>query len=237
MAGAVYYDGETARRRLVSLCFTATTLDLLDRDAQAASWPLDRIRQQDGPSGILRLALDNDSLARLEITDEADREAIRARCPALDVGDGREQTGRIVAWSLAAAASLLVCALVIVPFVADRAVPLVPISLEKRLGTAIDNQIRFLLPGKICEAPAGRDALRKLSTRLLDAGPSLIPPEIAVLSSSVPNAVALPGGRVYLFEGLLQKATSADEVAGVLAHEIGHVAHRDGLRTTLQTGG
>jgi predicted Zn-dependent protease len=53
----------------------------------------------------------------------------------------------------------------------------------------------------------------------------------------VPNAFALPGGRVYLLSGLLAKAETPDELAGVLAHEIGHLAHRDGLRRLIREGG
>ena len=51
------------------------------------------------------------------------------------------------------------------------------------------------------------------------------------------NAIALPGGQIYVFRGLIEKADTADEVAGVIAHEIGHVAHRDGTKAVLQAGG
>ena len=51
------------------------------------------------------------------------------------------------------------------------------------------------------------------------------------------NALALPGGQVYVFRGLIAKADNVDEVAGVIAHEIGHVAHRDGTRAVLEGGG
>jgi predicted Zn-dependent protease len=51
------------------------------------------------------------------------------------------------------------------------------------------------------------------------------------------NAIALPGGRVYVFRGLIDKAENADEIAGVIAHEIGHVAHRDGTRAILEGAG
>ena len=61
--------------------------------------------------------------------------------------------------------------------------------------------------------------------------------EPAVLPSPIPNAFALPGGRVYLFEGLLAKAKNADEIAGVLAHEFGHLKHRDGTRNLIYNGG
>ena len=58
-----------------------------------------------------------------------------------------------------------------------------------------------------------------------------------MLPSKIPNAIALPGGKIYLFDGLLQKAESPDEVAGILAHELGHVHHRHVMRTLIHNGG
>jgi predicted Zn-dependent protease len=49
---------------------------------------------------------------------------------------------------------------------------------------------------------------------------------VRVVDIPIPNAVALPGGQIALFNGILQQAKSPDEIAGVLGHEIGHVEHR-----------
>jgi predicted Zn-dependent protease len=51
------------------------------------------------------------------------------------------------------------------------------------------------------------------------------------------NAVAVPGGRILLFRGLIEHAESAEEVAGVLAHELGHVVHRDPTVEALRAAG
>jgi predicted Zn-dependent protease len=51
------------------------------------------------------------------------------------------------------------------------------------------------------------------------------------------NAFALPGGHIYVFKGLIDQTRSADELASVIAHEIGHVVNRDGTRTVLQSAG
>jgi Zn-dependent protease with chaperone function len=48
--------------------------------------------------------------------------------------------------------------------------------------------------------------------------------------SPVVNAVALPGGNIIVFSGLLEKMGSENELAFVLAHEIGHYSNRDHLR-------
>jgi len=51
----------------------------------------------------------------------------------------------------------------------------------------------------------------------------------AVLATDEVNALACPGGTIFVTRGLLQKATSEDEVAAILAHEIAHVSLRHGL--------
>ncbi len=52
-----------------------------------------------------------------------------------------------------------------------------------------------------------------------------------------PNALTLPGGTILLTDQLVALSRSADEVAGVLAHEIGHVSHRHSLRLIYQALG
>ncbi|XAL99296.1 M48 family metallopeptidase [Phycisphaeraceae bacterium D3-23] len=52
--------------------------------------------------------------------------------------------------------------------------------------------------------------------------------EFFVLDSSVINAFALPGGKVFISRGLLEKMTNEAQLAGVLGHEIGHVTARHG---------
>ena len=51
-----------------------------------------------------------------------------------------------------------------------------------------------------------------------------------VVEMGEPNAFALPGGFVYVSRGLLALANSEDELAGVVGHEIGHVAARHSVR-------
>lgn len=63
------------------------------------------------------------------------------------------------------------------------------------------------------------------------------PWQVTVLNSPVVNAFALPGGYVYVTRGLLALANNEAEVAGVLAHEVGHVIARHGVeRQSRATG-
>ncbi|WP_163071438.1 M48 family metalloprotease, partial [Acinetobacter baumannii] len=77
----------------------------------------------------------------------------------------------------------------------------------------------------------------KLMHTLREAGGVDASAEAAVISNTIANAIALPGGKIYVFEGLLDKAENVDELAGVLAHELGHVKNRDGLRNMIYNGG
>jgi len=52
-----------------------------------------------------------------------------------------------------------------------------------------------------------------------------------------PNAFALPGGRIFVFTGLLDRVQRPEELAGVLAHEMAHVTQRHGLRKLVAGSG
>ena len=54
--------------------------------------------------------------------------------------------------------------------------------------------------------------------------------QFEVLEGEEVNAFALPGGYVYIYQGLVDKTASDDELAGVLAHEIGHIAARHSIK-------
>lgn len=53
----------------------------------------------------------------------------------------------------------------------------------------------------------------------------------AVLDTTEPNAFACPGGTIFVTRGLVQMCASEDELAAVLAHEVGHVANKDGVNS------
>lgn len=235
---AAFFDGASNRKHWVALRF-ATGLDIVEDGAVIATWPFDAVRRVDGPPALLRLGcISAPPLARLEIADREVAEAVIRHCPSLDVGrSGSAHTGRIVFWSVAAVCSLALVAIYGVPLAADRLAPLMPLAMEKRIGEAVDGQVRIIFSGRLCTGAEGQAALQSLVDKLRGAGGMELPVEAQVLSSAVPNALALPGGRVYLLDGLLQKARSPDEIAGVLAHEMGHAQHRDGLRRLIQTGG
>ena len=237
---ALYFDGAGARRRNVRAEIQPDGLAIFEGDTLLATWRYADLRHADSPQGTMRIAAENaPELARLEIRDPILREEIGVRCPDLKRRKRAGEAGaaRIVFWSLAAAISLVLTVIYLVPLVADRLAPFIPIPLERRLGDAVDSQVRAMFGDEVCADAEGQAVLDVMSARLVASADLPMPVTIAVLRSEEANALALPGGRVYVLEGLVKEAKGPDELAGVLAHEIGHVNGRDGLRKLLQTGG
>ncbi len=233
-----YFDGITNRRHEVALAF-GRALEISEHGAAVASWAYDDLRAADGGQDTLRLkCISGPPLARLEVPAPQVQAEIRARARFLHVErETGAQTRRIVAWSVAAIASIVAIVVFGIPLAAARLVPLVPLSFERRLGDMVDNRVQQIFRGKICTGAKGNAAFSKLIKTLAQAGHLNMALRAAVLASPVPNAFALPGGKIYLLNGLLQKANSVDEIAGVIAHEMGHVAHRDQTRMVIQNGG
>jgi Zn-dependent protease with chaperone function len=235
---SIYFDGVTNRKHAVTLRFESDHLDIVTNDSGVTAWRYDDVRMVDGVPGTLRLkCVTGLPLARLNVSDAATQAEIRDRTKSLEIDRGSPQTGRIVGWSLAAICSIVLIVAFGVPLVAERMVPLVPMSFERRLGGVVDNQVRLIFGGKTCTDPEGNAAFAKMVEKLREASRLETPLQTVVLATSIPNAVALPGGKIYLLNGLLQKANDPDEIAGVIAHEMGHVAHRDQVRVMIQNGG
>ena len=135
---------------------------------------------------------------------------------------------RIGLWQGAAAcavvAVLVVVALAHMPAVAAR---LLPREVERQIGSAMVGDFG----NRTCRAPAGSAALDRLVVRL---GPDARIADIRIVNVGIVNAVTLPGGHVLVFDQLVQQAASPDEVAGVIAHELGHVDHRDVLAALIR---
>jgi predicted Zn-dependent protease len=249
----IFYDGLTSDRRKVAVEIGGDAIAVRAGDgALLAQWRFADISPPTASAGVLRIGLAAaKAAARLEIHDQALAAALIARTKPADrtgLTDRRTRT-KVVALSLAAVATLVGGAIWGVPFIADRIAPHLPVALEMRLGAAVDAQVRQALGasagGKPLECGAGdspravaaRAALAKLVATLEGAAGLPLPVRTLVVRHADVNAITLPGGRIYVFDGLLNKADSVDEVAGVLGHEIGHVAHRDGTKSVLEAGG
>jgi Zn-dependent protease with chaperone function len=199
-----------------------------DSGEPVAESVLDRVRLTDpvyaGQPVRLRLASQPDARLVLEEQD------ILAALPAA-VTRGRTPARlpyvrRLAGWTLALAA--VVGGLVLaVPLLARPLAHLTPDDWADSLG---GSTVGFLTPADgACGEPGGEAALAALVAPLEHAAALERPLTVRVVPVDAVNAAAAAGGHIVVFNGLIQTAETPDEVAAVLAHEIGHVAYRHPL--------
>lgn len=106
---------------------------------------------------------------------------------------------------------------------------------EKKIGAEEAEKVEQQMG--LVEDPALTDYLNVLGQRLAKASPRQdVTYRFYLADMAEPNAFALPGGYVYVTRGLLALVTTEDELAGVVGHEIGHVAARHTVQTVSKKG-
>ena len=113
------------------------------------------------------------------------------------------------------------------------AVARIPIEWEQKLGETVYQD--FLSKETVLKEGPAVSAVQEMTQRLTEKIPhNPYKFQISVVQSPVVNAFALPGGYVVVFTGLMTKAESGEEVAGVLSHELNHVLQRHGLERMVK---
>jgi predicted Zn-dependent protease len=102
------------------------------------------------------------------------------------------------------------------------------IESEIRMGKAYATQIEASL--KMVTDPVVNEYVNRVGQNLVRNSDAKVPFTIKVVDSDVINAMALPGGFFYVNSGLILAADNEAELAGVMAHEIAHVAARHTTR-------
>jgi beta-barrel assembly-enhancing protease len=155
---------------------------------------------------------------------------------------GEASRTRVLFWCGAAVASLLFLYFFGLSAFARYAAPLVPWRWEAALGKNVEPQVLEIFakgkPVQFCGSTGspGKAALEAMVAKLVANAGLPGPLRVDVLDVAQTNAFALPGGRVFLFRPVIERAGDPDEIAGVLAHEIGHVIHRDSMRGLIHDG-
>lgn len=98
------------------------------------------------------------------------------------------------------------------------------IALGKSLAQEVDKSAKFITDPVITEY------VNRVGQNLVRNSDAQVPFTIKVIDSDVVNAFALPGGFFYVNSGLILHADEESELAGVMAHEIAHVAARHGTK-------
>lgn len=247
MIQGIWSDGRTAATRPVLVSVDSSALVIQTPDGETlASWPAEQVRFADTPTdGVLRLRLDDGSLARLRLQAQ-DRIAVEQACRHLlrrDLNSGF-RLRPILLWSAGAAAGLLLSLFVLIPWAADIIAENLPVEAEQKFGEQAEAGILkwfgFSRDGRhgpmVCTSAHGQAVLNASLERLTAGQPTRLPLKIQSVNIPMVNAFALPGGRILITRGLLQSIEGEGELAGVLAHEIAHIEARHNLSGIVKRG-
>lgn len=224
-----FFDGHTAAAHAVTVEAEATGLRLIG-DGLDQFLPYDQLTIDHQPGQDVRISVASAPDARLVVNNDL-LDQIRALAPQVlrRADPGRRlaiTVGALVAATAAIAAAIFVGG----PMMAEPLARQTPAAVEETLGGNFAKQITVIY--KPCagpEADAAKAAIAPLITKLAGASRSAFPIDFEFVDVATPNALALPGGRVRVTRGLLETLEKPDELAAVIAHEIGHVEARDGL--------
>jgi len=232
-----FFDGQTAARHAVSPTLSGRTLAICDLEGNVlAQWPVAEIAvvDQNKVNGSMAFSLVSDPRPRLVLFDSPGRRALLIAEPRLLTWRRQHRVRGLrtgFAWTVFGVA---LAALFYFGWRDGSAwvANYVPRSWERNLG---DRVREAMLQGVYsCDAADGKRALDALGQKLLPQSIADLPLTIDVVRERQINAFALPGNHIFVFSGLIERAKTPDEVAGVLAHEIGHLELRHPTRGLVQ---
>ncbi len=235
MAASRFHDGQRGATHFVRPFVFGRELRIIGPDdATLAVWKLDQIdvAPEVDPDGAIAFTA-RDSPGVLLVEERAELEMLRGAGLKLP-GQRTWTRGHFVAMSAGLIGVLAagVLALNTLPhWIAD----IIPISWEQKLGAPAETLMTASTAR--CKGEEGQAALEALVARLRRAGSIRMPVTITVLDDRLVNAFTLPGGHVLLMRGLIADARDGPMLAGVIAHELGHVTHRDSTTLMLRAMG
>ncbi len=229
LAGAIHFDA-------LGLHFKA--------EAAAACLPLDRLRMKLGGASNRLVFFEHPdhpdwvifTSDRQVLTDPL----IQAQ-PALRVLARQARAKRHRGWWLSAAVAALIIAAPIAAFsqmdrLTASIAPSIPAKWEQELGGGVF--LQYKLSNSLLEDPEAKKELAALTEDLFQAAKNeRYQFSVHINSDLALNAFALPDGTVVMNSGLILAADHADEVLGVLSHELSHVRHQHGMRQVIGGAG
>ena len=120
--------------------------------------------------------------------------------------------------------------------VAKASIVAVPVSVDTKIGKVALESLE--LEGTRVTDKVVVDAVQEMVSRLEPHSELKgLTFEVRVMDSPEVNAFCLPGGKMVVYTGLLKKAKTAEQVAGVLSHEMAHAIKRHGLQRITESLG
>lgn len=221
---ATYFDGKTAKDHAVTVRLNDGRLTFAGPSVVPQLWRDSSVRSVERYSGHgpLRLVNEERPGERLIVPAGEFAASLVRRLPGLKADVPYKAFARLAAWCIGSAAAVAALGYGLFVFAPAQLAGWLPARLTAQMGHDME---RTLVSGaKECTSPVGQRALSTMVARLSEGDDKLPPLTIHVYDMSLVNAFTLPGGRIVLTRGLINQAGTGDEVAGVLAHEMGHAS-------------
>lgn len=235
---ATYFDGRSAKRHEVTVERTMTGLVIRGDVVGEVAWNWPELRRDERTAPDEPIRYERGDLLAPEVLVVADPSFLPAMRGVRESGGSISRLRRRTLGSLllpALAVMAVVAALWIwaLPVLAARVASRVPVEWEEALGERAVLSMTATYP--VCAEPARVAAMEKMLAALTDGGRGgRYTYRVQIVDAPAVNAFAAPGGYIVVFQGLLGEASSAEEVAGVLAHEIEHVVQQHAVTGILR---
>lgn len=235
-----YLDGLTAVRQPVNIILTPAGIQIARSDGSILLWPYHEISQTQGyyAGEQVRLERGVTPVEALIVSDAAFLHSLRFMASS---SSGRfhnpvvrKRRYQWIALAVIGTAAGLAAAYIWgIPAGARIAADHVPPTWEAKLGEAVVKQLAA--DGSVCTEPLVQKPVDSIMETLNSAA-SQHPYKfhITVVKDKTVNAFAAPGGHIVIFSGLLEQTKSAEELAGVLAHEMQHVLQKHATKGIFQ---
>ena len=235
-----YLDGRTATRQRVAIRLMRSGLEILAEQGTTLWWPYAEIRQTQGfyAGEEVRLERGGEIPEVLLVADAAFLTELHRVTPEVatrfhNPASRRTRARLTVIAALAVIGITTALYLWGIPAAAGIVAARVPVSWEEQLGQSVVEQLAP--PEKQCTDPIRLQAIEEIITTLTSTVPdSPYRFQVTVVDNPAVNAFAAPGGYIVVFRGLLEQTKAAEELAGVLAHELQHIIKRHSTRMLIQ---
>lgn len=235
-----FFDGKSLR------AFTAhiqihpeyLLIQILDPPGNDILWQWDKVQVMEPPHNARDIVIGYKDMtgARLLIKDIAQYHEIIKHIPPKNIKlSSIEHPWHKVIIIAICCSVLLTLLLVGIPLASPFLSRHVPAQWDDELGQFVINGMSET--GKECVSPLGKVALQQMVAKLSKGSPEKFDVKVIKADKEDVNAFAAPGNHVVILSGLLDFATSPDEVAGVLAHEMGHAIEHHPTQGLIRTTG
>lgn len=226
MPAALFSDGHAVAARPVTLEFADDGLIFEGIGVVRQFWPYGALETVNRQAARFPLRVTSSVIpgARLDITDASAADRLTALAPQLLRKPGFPGAASAFRWVAGLVAAVALTGYIVLQFAPPYIAFMLPDSWRTSVGQRTEAEMTR--GARACTGAAGRDALAIIAARLAAAEPGMPPLTITVYDIPVMNAFAMPGERIFLTSELIRRATRPEQVAGVLAHEVGHILKR-----------